>query len=299
MEYSEYEKLKAELLDAKESLLRKKVGGLESKFYDELTDKFIAKLDGDKILANTKDNLAKLHYIDRLWDAFVKDEVLPVISSMVKSYNEIMVLNTAYYTSVVGDRIGENAEIVRKKTFERFGISENGQSLSKGGFLEAFVLDNTLQSQIKQMTIKAITSSTKPRDIYIKEVRELIKGTKELQGGFQKHFDTFAYDSFAQFDRSVNTQLSKRVGMKYAIYAGGLVKESRDFCIHRNGKVFTNEQIALFGTVKDTFGGYKKKPDFQGKNRGYEPFIDLGGHRCRHTLNYISNTLAKKRLAAG
>jgi hypothetical protein len=298
MDYPEYEQLKAELLDTKETLLRKKVTGLENKLYDELTDKFIAKLDGDRTLANTKSNIAKLNYIDRLWEQFVKDEILPVIKTMVKGYSEIMVLNTAYYQSVVPTMAEENAEIVKQRTFQRFGISENGQALTKGGFLESFVKDTGLRNEIKQMTLKAIISPVKPRDIYIKEVRELVKGTKELQGGFAKHFDTFAYDSFAQFDRSVNVQLSKRVGMGYAVYAGGLVKESRDFCIHRNGKVFTNEQITLFGTAEDTFGGYDKKPHFQGKNRGYDPFIDLGGHRCRHTLNYISNSLAKKRLGA-
>lgn len=296
MEYDEYAQVKSDLLAAKETLLRGKVSGIESKMFDELVDKFINRLEGDKALANTKDNIAKLSQIDRLWDQFVKNEILPVISTMVKGYNEIATLNTIYYTSIIGDKVSENAEIVRVKTLERFGVTEKGDkvTLTKGGFLESFVTDTGLRNEVKQMTLKAIISPTKSRQDFHKEVRTLIKGNKDLQGGFSKHFDTFAYDSFAQFDRSLNTVLSKRVGLNNVIYAGGLIEDSRPFCVVRNGKVFTDEEVAKFGTIEDTFGGYDKKPHFNGKNRDYDPFIDLGGHRCRHTLNYITDSFADR-----
>jgi hypothetical protein len=62
--------------------------------------------------------------------------------------------------------------------------------------------------------------------------------------------------------------------------------------------VFTSDEIKLFGTSKDKYGGYedKKTGYFQGKSKTdvYDPFTQCGGYNCRHTLNYISFALAKR-----
>jgi len=293
MEYDEYARLKEELLDAKEAQLRRQLKGAEGKFFDELFDKFLSKLEGDKTLSNTKGNTSQLARIDKLWEQFQKEEIIPIIGNMVKGYGEITKLNVAYLATIANkDRVVEAAEIVQKKVLERFGVE--GNTLTKGGYLESYVTDTALRTEIKNITVKAILSPTKPRAEYYKEVRELIKGNKDLQGGFTKYFETFATDSFAQYDRSLNNQIAKRVGLQYAVYAGNLIKDSRPFCIARVDRVFTSKEIALFGTLKDSFGGYDKKPHFKGKPKSYDPFIDCGGHRCRHTLNFVSQSYAER-----
>jgi hypothetical protein len=85
------------------------------------------------------------------------------------------------------------------------------------------------------------------------------------------------------------------MGYQCALYQGGIIATTRPFCKKRNGKVFTRDEIKLFGTSKDKFGGYERKGDgyFKGKYKsGYNPLTDAGCYNCRHFYNWISNRLA-------
>lgn len=68
---------------------------------------------------------------------------------------------------------------------------------------------------------------------------------------------------------------------QYAIYQGGLIQDSRQFCKERNNKVFTKAEIESW-----------KELEWEGKPENYDPFINVGGTGCRHTLDWISIELA-------
>ncbi len=92
---------------------------------------------------------------------------------------------------------------------------------------------------------------------------------------------------------------AKELGLQAYLYQGGLIKSSRLFCKKRDGKVFTDFEIARFGTVKDAYGGYTNKAEgvFSGKTEPYDPVVDLGGYGCRHGLSAIPNVLALRMRA--
>jgi len=72
-----------------------------------------------------------------------------------------------------------------------------------------------------------------------------------------------------------------------------LIRDSRDFCVHRNNKVFSLEEIEKFATPEDKFGGYSDdNGNFHGKPENYSPIEHLGGDGCRHRLDFISVQLA-------
>ena len=35
--------------------------------------------------------------------------------------------------------------------------------------------------------------------------------------------------------------------------------------------------------------------EWQGKNKGYNPLINMGGYNCRHSPAWVSNLVVKKR----
>lgn len=103
------------------------------------------------------------------------------------------------------------------------------------------------------------------------------------------------FDTFPKADRLLSKNNAAALNLKYAIYQGGIIKTSRDFCIERNNRVFSTEEIEKFGTADDKYGGYtdKSKGEFDGKDEPYNPFTSLGGWNCRHHLDFVSNEMAE------
>lgn len=127
------------------------------------------------------------------------------------------------------------------------------------------------------------------------EVREQLKKFFLIDKQFNRHYSRAIQDINAQFDRSLHYAKAIEMGYNAAIYEGGLIETSREFCQVRNSKVFTLEEINKFGTSKDKFGGYSNKDEgqFKGKMPGYLPLIDAGGYNCRHFYSFISDSLAE------
>ena len=69
------------------------------------------------------------------------------------------------------------------------------------------------------------------------------------------------------------------LGLNYAIFQGGLALDSSMFCQERNNLIYSRVEIS------------KWDRDFQMPYK-YDPFVDLGGFNCRHTLDWISDGMA-------
>jgi hypothetical protein len=79
-------------------------------------------------------------------------------------------------------------------------------------------------------------------------------------------------------------EIRKDLGFKYAIYEGGEIETTRNFCEQRNRKVFSEQEINSWRDLS-----------WQGKNTiGYNPIFDCGGYNCRHKLRWIGTELALK-----
>ena len=99
----------------------------------------------------------------------------------------------------------------------------------------------------------------------------------------ERHFNTAAYDEFARFDRATGKAYADNLKLDFAVYEGTIQATTRAFCAPKVGKVFDRKQIAAWASLS-----------FVGKPAtGYNPFIDLGGYHCRHTLNWIDEATAR------
>lgn len=297
MTLSEYEKLKQELLDAKEKALKGSITAAQSILYDELIENLLNELKGDQIL-NTSENISSLTTIDKVWKKFVETEIIPIMRKYVSDLREINTLNAQYFSvfSETKRIMGEIESDINKGTYERLGVNQQG-GVIKGGYLDSLIRDDTVKNEVKKLTYKSIVSERVTKKEYIQSVRELIEGKEGKMGALDRHFDTFAYDTFTQHDRTVSWQYANKLGLKYAKYMGGLVEDSRPFCVVRNGKVFSADEILKFGTPMDIYGGYtnKSKGQFKGKPLVYDPVLDCGGYRCRHSLNFMTDKEAQRR----
>ncbi len=292
--YDKILKQKEDFLQASEERLQKQVSGLQFDLLNELNAEIINSLEIDEFGNITSDNIEIATKVDNVYDEFINNQGAKVAAGFSKDLLAGVDYNTRYYKSIAEnhkkfDRISAG---VKETIQQRIGITKGGEMI-EDGFIERFVTDETIKNRIKEATFNAVTGGTSLKD-FTKQLKEYVTGDDKVMGAFEKHYKTFAYDQYQQMDNIAGKLFANEMGLRCAIYQGGLIRDSRAFCMERNGKVFTKEEIAKFGTSEDIYGGYdnKGKGEFQGKSKPYNPSVDLGGYNCRHKLHWITDTLA-------
>ncbi|MES2395666.1 MAG: hypothetical protein V4549_06670 [Bacteroidota bacterium] len=292
MTYSQAATLKRKFIEERQRILKRNVTSLENTLYDAIFNKLIADLDvtDGKIVSNNK-NIDLTSALNKIFDTFNKSEYLPLIKAFSKDFQQIQKLNETYFDILAQDKkkldtVSKQVNSIMEKTI---GITNDGKIVSKG-YLDRLVTDNTLQSEIKTLTYRAVTGGLPIVD-YKDSIKRLVVGSDNVDGALQKHFNTFAYDTYTQFDRTSSKLYAVKLDLKYFIYAGGEINTTRCFCDRNNGKVFsTDEAEEWIRLLNDECG-----PIWNEKVDGtYDPISDMGGYNCRHTPDYISETIAKK-----
>jgi len=110
------------------------------------------------------------------------------------------------------------------------------------------------------------------------------------------------YNLYQHYDAAYNMYLAFEFGMKFFIYQGGLIVDSRDFCVAHNNKVWSMDEAESWRIWTPSKGAYpadyilKSPSKFEVSSYlnypGYQPLIDRGGYNCRHGLGWISDEMA-------
>jgi|ERR1044072_290120 hypothetical protein len=229
-------------------------------------------------IKNTLANKRRFASFETIFARFAKDRGLSVVQSIAEGTNKLVNFNHKYFspfaTKVTLAPIQENV----KETLNAWlGITTRG-SVQPNGYLDALIKDATIKNQIKNLTLKAVISQAGYFDTK-KALETFIQGDSEKVGALQKYYRNYAYDTFSVADRTAGKIYADKLRLNYAIYEGGIVEASREFCRKRNGKVFSREEIAEFDPQ-------------EARQPGYDPFTDLGGYGCRHHLNWIPDAVA-------
>ena len=238
--------------------------------------KILTQLDlVDGNIAPTVANLERIELIKKaIADALFEGEYIDGLKTYAKSFNEQgqAVLGTFDTSAKLADNEMWKATIKQAQT--------NVVSL----FDEAAV-ENVISKPIADILTQSISSSVKFSDA-VQQIKDFIEGNNEIDGRLVKYAKTYARDAFANFDRSFTQLVNQEYDIQYWEYAGGTVKDTRDFCKERVGRVFTTEEVKEWASL-----------DWQGKNPATNAsniFTLLGGYNCMHTLLPVSKERAKK-----
>ena len=114
----------------------------------------------------------------------------------------------------------------------------------------------------------------------------------------------YTYDLYQQYDAAYNMALGNEFGFKYFIYQGGLIDDSRDFCVAHNNKVWSVDEMQTWAEWTPSDGEYPEGYEVKQKDiydvpsylgyPGYDPGLNRGGYHCRHALGWINDKLAFK-----
>ena len=281
MELDKYLEQGDKLIESLNERLEKQVAKDEQKLLDKVVGEFVDKLQKDengKILNNDY-NRRLLLTIDKVFQEYKQKQSEQIISIIVRGAMEILDFNTNYFSIMDGKAKLKKITPEVKDTLKVW-LGIKGDKVEPNGYLDKLVESGEARNVIKNSALKMVIGQQGFQSAK-KEMLKIIAGDEENLGALRKYHRNFTYDLFSQVDRAVGNQIGDYLGHRYAIYAGDIIKTSRQFCIDHCGNVYHKSEIEKFNPK------VAKQPN-------YNPFTDLGGYGCRHQLRWISYAMAKR-----
>lgn len=272
-------KIKADWLDDREIILKRKVSTAERKLFNLIVEGFLDKVDTtDGKVDATGKNIRLTQEIDQLFEEFQRTTTANLIDGYLSDITRATKLNEKYFKLIdPGNKkfapIRDNAN---RLALQRLGLTPKGNVI-KDGFLDNFIKDNRIKNQVKEAVTKGITGGSSFRQLK-QDVDIILTGAGETQGALQAQYRTFIYDTYQQIDRLTSSEYATQMKLKAFLYQGGKINTTRKFCCQRDGLVFTVDEAERWRNLR-----------FDGKNKNYNPLVDLGGYNCRHHIRYLSN----------
>lgn len=185
----------------------------------------------------------------------------------------------------------------------RLGLTDDGEII-KGGYVFNLYNDVTVVTYITQAVYKGMVSGAALSDLKTTLKDDVIGETESLpdentpkgepesrkiqvskNGLLGKVYSPVANDVFTQVDRTSSTVIANATDLKYFIYGGTIVKNSRGFCIERCNKAYSTDDAKDW--INASPGPIAVDPET------YDPVISMGGINCRHSPLFISSELYK------
>ena len=301
-----------EILKKKEAFLdelRSKFEGialkLQTNLFEDIISEIIPKLElkDDKILDNAN-NYRLISELNKVYEAFNIKAIGIILPQINKGIEGITALNTTYFALAIPNAIERFDKIIEgAKAITDLKIGLRAGKMIRGGYLMSTLKTDAALTELKQLLLKLVTSQVDMKE-FINAIKENVNGTDLKSGVYDRQLKRYAYDTYQQYDAAYNKKLAEEFGMKYFIYQGGIITDSRDFCVCHTDKVFSIEESELWKTwipsdCTDYPVGWPKAKDMNEHPGymdypGYDPLTDRGGYSCRHILGYISDELAIK-----
>lgn len=261
----------------------------QKEIYTKILEEVILLLDKDE--SGNITNTAKNNRIVQKVSKIFKKQGLTDIAKIYSEGIDEVIESTHKQFSIYGRVASDFRKTTEARIKTQLGII--GREIAEDSFLDSAITLQPLKQKIQNEFFKAANGSQSV-EVLKDNIRTISIGDAKKQGVLENHMNTFVNDSVNQVSNNVNSIYADELGFDAFFYSGSAIKTTRDFCTERIGKVITRQEALKWGTSQDNLGGYtnKSQGQFAGKNAGYNPLVDIGGHNCRHHLNWIPNELA-------
>lgn len=269
------------LVDGLVSVLERQVTADQEVLLRDVVEGFVDKLQVNEagLIRNTLYNKRLLASIDTIFKKFGSTRGVEFAQLLANGVQQVTQFNGEYYRLfATAAQILPIQKEVEALTKDWLGLTNEGRA-HPNGYLYKIVQNAPIQQQIKNFALNTVIGGKQGWQKTKTDLRALVTGNEKGTGIFGQYYRNFVYDMYSQVDRATSTTYANKLGFEFAIYEGGLIKTSRQFCIDHNGNVYHISEIEKFNP------GKAKQPS-------YNPFLDLGGYGCRHHLNWIPTSLA-------
>jgi hypothetical protein len=155
--------------------------------------------------------------------------------------------------------------------------------------LERSLLNEGVESQIKGPLVDILNRNINTGGNFsgfLKEVQDYVKGNSDVDGRLLSYSKTITRDALFVYARSFQQAVVADLGLKWYLYAGGLMDKSRPFCIERAGKYYHEDEIKAWASL-----------EWAGKMRGTTDssiFQFVGGYSCGHQLIPVHESVVSR-----
>lgn len=262
--------------------LQRKYVGLQRALYSQLLARIINRLqtDIDGNILPTESNkvlIINMGFLQKFMDNKANPEVIKIMNEGFKRLDVLSFEKASLFQNVRNLKGG-----VQNRAKEVLGLKPRGKQ--EGGFFNTMKQDRTVVNKIRAMLNLGVSGQMNI-DLFKRQTRDLVLGTKNklgVIGNFQEMIMQSGTKT-EEYDRFISNEYSRAISLNYAIYQGGEIETTRQFCDDRNGRVFNREEILAWNNET-----------WKGKKTPHNIIIDCGGYNCRHYYDWISYELAKQ-----
>jgi hypothetical protein len=256
----------------------------------------------DGLIQDTSKNYKLIAQLDKTYKDFQALSKGIVLSQIITTTKKIADLSEKYYSLVLSEVPDKFAKVVSDANkLINLQIGLEGDKVFKGGWLDSYFNSNTIGLDLKKLVSQAVTSNMDRKDLTT-VLKDKITGTADYKGGLERQFNMYTYDLYQQYDAAYNTMIGNEFGFNYFIYQGGIIEDSRDFCVCHNNKVWSKEEMKDWPNWTPSQGEYPAGYEVKAKDLysvpsymnfpGYDPALNRGGYHCRHSLGWIPDDIA-------
>ena len=273
MDYRTLSKKKASKIKTFSDDLSKLIEEIQKEVKDTAEESLSLFEEDSDVVKLTVRNAQKLSKTKDRLNTLVLASFVALFALIAKKEWDTWQLNKAYIKSMVSlDKSVEQK--ARDRVLLSLGIRDN--KLISGGWLSGIGSPDAVVGLVMREIAQVMAANTS-----LSTFRKRFKSVFVGVGLIERYFNGFTFDLFNKIDRAHGVELAEQVGLKHAIYSGTIKNNTRDFCRERVSEVFTKDQIKNWENL-----------NWKGKNKNYNPYIDLGGYNCRHSLDWITEELA-------
>lgn len=235
-------------------------------------------LNEDGTIKNTAKNLSRMSAFKRIAKELQGGPRADMIKWLLDQLEEQFNLARGYFRKMMGVKSLGVDDAIKSRWRAQYGVNRKG--FVTRGVLYDLWQDNSDILKIQKNVSKGIMTGTSLTGL-IRKTRDFVLGTSDRDGVVTRTIREQTLDVFPNNDTGVSKQYADALEFNFAIYNGGLMDSSRPFCIRNNGKIFHRTEIEAW-----------EQMTWKGKSDPYDPYIDIGGYNCKHTLDWISDELA-------
>lgn len=197
------------------------------------------------------------------------------VSDFGKQYDELLKAGREYYRflDLPGSFTERDLETLSQVRKQDLDFLLNGDE----------TIINSTYNAVTDAVYKEVTFRDLQKQLTALHTDKILPDGRELNGLLKRYSATYANTAFAAFDRKIQNIKSAELGLEHFLFSGGLIKDSRDFCKRRSGKVFTKKQVQSW-----------EKMSWTGKAEGRSIWEYLGGWNCQHLLTPVTGEIAEE-----
>lgn len=259
------------LEDSQEEIQRR-VDSLESSMFDSYIYDYMSEFeyDEDGKLKNSTSNFSLINKSGSVFDDMYQTIITVFLIWLGLKLTESAHVGVAHFHDIGVNASYKDVAFIEKQ----IGIS-NGK-IVKGGYLWNLGMMGEIRQKFQNYLLNAISSGQKA-NLFMRGAKDMfISGA--LPSALNTFYRKYAFDSVAHILNRVSLFLADKNGMNEFLYEGGLVKDSRDFCIERAGNVYTREEGESWNDLQ-----------WRGKIPDLDFFVQVGGTNCIHSITWLNN----------